>query len=150
MPRQMRETLRPVLPNRTYSMRSTAGRAKLAESFSELPQRSLGELGVLCGQARRRSADAEQLDVEHQRRVRRDHTAGAAAAIAERRRNDERALAADLHAGDALIPAGDHLAAAEHERERLVAIARAVGLRPMMVLRRRAVEPAGVVHGDGR
>src|SRR4051794_12955928 len=128
MPRQMRETLRPVLPNRTYSMRSTAERAELAEVFRDFRKDAVGELGVLCGQARRRSADAEQLDVEHQRRVRRDHTAGAAAAVAERRRNDERALAADLHAGDPLIPAGDHLAAAEHERERLVAIARAVEL----------------------
>ena len=49
-------------------------------------------------------------------------------AVAELGGMIERSLAADLHAGDALVPAADHLAGAEHERERLVAIARAVEL----------------------
>src|SRR4051794_17909953 len=133
MPRQMRETLRPVFPNRTYSIRSTAERAELAEVLRNFRKDGLGELGVLCGQARRRSTDAEQLDVEHERGVGRDHAACPAAAVAERRRNDERALAANLHAGDALVPAGDHLTGAEHEHERIVAIARAVELGAVMV-----------------
>src|SRR5690242_4333394 len=62
----------------------------------------------------------EQLDVEDQVGIRRDRAA-AFRAIAQRGGNDERALAAHLHAGDALIPAGDDHAAAELERERLAA-----------------------------
>src|ERR1700681_2315642 len=42
---------------------------------------------------------AEQFDVEDQRGVRGDDAAGAACAIAERGRDDEGALAADLHRG---------------------------------------------------
>ena len=65
---------------------------------------------------------------------------GAAGAVAEVGRDDEGALAADFHAGHAFVPAFDHLALAEGERERLVAVARAVELG--------AVEqPAGVVDG---
>src|SRR4051812_9805549 len=53
-----------------------------------------------------RSLHSEQFDVEHQSRVRRDHAAGAAGAVAELRRDDQRALAANLHRGNALVPAG--------------------------------------------
>src|SRR6516225_11743810 len=65
---------------------------------------------------------AQELHVEQQRRIRRDHTARSARAVAERRRDDQRALAADLHAGNALIPPGDHPALADRKLERLVAI----------------------------
>src|SRR4029078_2332269 len=93
-----------------------------------------------------RSADVEQLDVEDQRRVGRDSAAGAARAVAELRGNHERALATDLHPGDALIPTGDHLPGAELELERIVAVARAVELLAVMVGLRAVVQPPGVVH----
>src|SRR5262245_13740810 len=94
----------------------------------------------------RHGLDREQLDVEDQRRVRRDDAvARAAAAIGERRRDDETALAADLHARDALFPAPDHAPAAKRKRKRLAAVARAVELAPVVVRRGRVVEPARVV-----
>src|SRR6266851_1632314 len=65
---------------------------------------------------------AEQLDIEHQRGVRWDHPAGAARAIAEFGRDDQGALAADLHAGDALVPALDDLPGTQAEAEGLAAI----------------------------
>src|ERR1700744_6074083 len=83
--------------------------------------------------ALRASLHAEQLDVEHQRRVRRDHAAGAARAVAKLRRDDQRAVAADLHGGDALVPAGDHLSLADREGEGLVAIVRAVELLALVI-----------------
>src|SRR5436190_13740730 len=88
----------------------------------------------------------EQLDVEHQRGVGRDHATGAARAIAERGRNDEGALAADLHGGDALVPAGNDPARADRELERLAAIDRAV---EFLALGAVLIEPAGVVHHAG-
>ena len=87
-----------------------------------------GSIGFTCVSAVR-LLDLEQLDVEDQRGVRRNHAAGAARAVAQSRRNHERALAAHLHAGNAFVPALDHAARAERERERGVAIARAVELR---------------------
>ena len=64
----------------------------------------------------------QQFDVEHQRGIRRNDAAGAARAIAEFRWNDQRALAADFHRADALVPAGDHPALADRKLERLVAV----------------------------
>src|SRR5688572_32148074 len=72
-----------------------------------------------------RSADVEELDLEDQGGVRRNDGREAARAVAEVGRDHELALAADLHAGDALVPALDDLAGAELEVERLVAVARA-------------------------
>src|SRR5246127_1635149 len=69
---------------------------------------------------------AKQFDVEHQRGVRGNDATGAAGAIAQRGRNDQRTLAADLHAGDAFVPAGDHLALSDRKLERLVAVDRRV------------------------
>src|SRR5262249_1834546 len=101
-----------------------------------------------CGtcRARRRSpperasADGEQLDLEHERRVGRDRAREAPRAVAERRRDGELALAADAHALHALVPARDHLARAEAEAERRVADA---GVELLAV-----GEPARVVHLD--
>src|SRR5688500_7912896 len=90
----------------------------------------------------------QQLDFENQRRIRRNHPAGAPRAIAELGRDDEQALASDLHAGHALVPALDHPAASQGKRER-PAPARAVELLSALVLRRRIMQPAGVVHLDG-
>src|SRR4051794_14346400 len=72
--------------------------------------------------------DRQELDVEDERRVWRNGAAGAALAVAELRRNDERPLSTDLHAGDTLIPAADDRARTEAEFERLAVIPRAVEL----------------------
>src|SRR6185295_11662493 len=86
---------------------------------------------------------AEQFDVEDQRGVRRYQAARAASAIPKCWRNDEGALAADLHRGDAFIPTGDDLLLPDGKLERLTAIDRTVEfLAPGTIL----VEPAGVVH----
>src|SRR5688572_33072857 len=93
-----------------------------------------------------RLLDLEELDLEHQRGVRRDHAAGAAGAVTHRRRNRQDACAADLHACDAFIPAGDHLLRAQRKVEWLIAVFRAVELVAPLVGTARVVEPAGVVH----
>jgi hypothetical protein len=67
------------------------------------------------------TADIEQLDIEHQRRAGRNRADPAVAVAVVRRINDQRALAADLHAGHAFIPAADDLAGAEREGERFAA-----------------------------
>ena len=67
----------------------------------------------------------------------------AAVAVAEVRRDDEPAAAADLHARHALVPAGDDLAGAERERERLAAVPGGVELLAG------GVGDADVVHDDG-
>src|SRR5688572_25684023 len=87
-----------------------------------------------CGRGLDSSVDLQQFDVEHQRRVRRDHASSATRAVAELGRDDQRALAADLHAGDALVPALDHLLRAETEREGLAAIQRAVEFLPLLAV----------------
>src|SRR6266496_1083848 len=88
---------------------------------------------------------AEQLDIEHQRGVGRDRPAGAARAVAEIGRDDEGALAADFHPGDALIPALDDLPRAQAEGEGLAAVERAVEFG---ALRTVIVQPSGVMHAD--
>src|SRR2546428_3678615 len=80
----------------------------------------------------------EQLDLELERGIGRDDVAGAARAVAERRRHDEDAFAADLHASHAFVPTLDDLATAERERERLTTVLGAV--EPGAVH-----QPAGVV-----
>src|SRR5687767_5458929 len=80
-----------------------------------------------------RLLDLEEIDLEHQRRVGRDHAAGAAGAVTHRWRNREDSRAADLHACHAFIPSGNHLARAEREVERLIAVFRAVELLPPLV-----------------
>src|SRR6478609_3233047 len=78
--------------------------------------------------AARRLLHRQQFDIEHQRGV---------------GRNDQRALAADLHRGDPLIPAGDNLLLPDREFERLVAIDRTVELLALLAI---FIEPAGIVH----
>src|ERR1044071_2729263 len=89
--------------------------------------------------------DLQEFDIEDQRRVRRDDTAGAARAVAELGRDDEGALAAALHAGDTLVPALDDLAAAQGEAEGLAAVDRAVEFLALLAL---VVEPARVMDAD--
>src|SRR6478672_1844969 len=90
--------------------------------------------------AARRLLHRQQFDIEHQRGVGRNDAAGA---ISQRRRNDQRALAADLHRGDPLIPAGDNLLLPDREFERLIAIDRTVELLALLAV---FIEPAGIVH----
>src|SRR5258706_483721 len=92
------------------------------------------------------SFDIQELDVEDERRVRGNHAACALCAIAKLRRDGERALSADSHAGYALVPPGNHLARAETERKRLVAITPTVELASLVIGPSLVVQPAGVVH----
>src|SRR6516164_5835489 len=88
----------------------------------------------------------QQVDVEDQGGVGRDRSpAGTARAVAELRWDDQRALAADLHAGHALVPTGDDLLGAERELEGLTAVERAV---EFLALGSILVEPSGVIHRD--
>src|SRR5260370_41252917 len=86
---------------------------------------------------------AEQFDVEHQRCVRGNDAAGTAGAVAQRGRNDQGALAADFHGGDAFVPAGDDLALPDRKLERLIAIDRTVEFLALLAV---LVKPAGVMH----
>src|SRR5205085_6239595 len=91
---------------------------------------------------------SDELDVEDERGVGRDRVAVAAAAVGHRRRDHERALAADLHARDAVVPARDRLARADRELEGLSLQLGAVEETPVMLRLVGMVEPAGVVHDD--
>src|SRR5215207_3089305 len=88
----------------------------------------------------------QQFDVEHQRGIRRNGAAGAPRAVAEFRRYDQRALAADLHGGNTLVPAADHLPHADLEFERLVAVHRRVELLALLAV---LVKPSGIMHDAG-
>jgi len=85
--------------------------------------------------------DAQQLDLEDQCGVARDRAAGTRGAVAQLGRDGQLDLLADLHRGDALVPALDHLPDAEGELERAATIDGAVELGAVC-------QPAGVVHGN--
>src|SRR5437868_5929655 len=70
---------------------------------------------------RRGSADAEEVDHEDERLAGLDG-ARAAVAVAEVRRDDQLATAADLHARDTLVPAPDDAAGAQRELEGLATV----------------------------
>src|ERR1700683_2144974 len=95
---------------------------------------------------RRLIFDSEQIDVEDKRRVRRNDATGPACAVAKSGRDDERALAADLHGRDAFVPAGDDLMGADLELERLVAIDRAIEFLAFDPI---FIKPAGVIYHAG-
>src|ERR1019366_3309316 len=63
-------------------------------------------------------------------------------AIAQGRRNDQSALAADMHGGDAFVPALDDLALAEREGKRLAPVGRAVEFLALLAVNK---EPAAVI-----
>src|SRR5690348_13400949 len=65
---------------------------------------------------------ADQVDVEHQRCVGWHELADASTAVAQPGRDQQGALAAHVHALDALVPAGDDLAFAEGEGNGLAMI----------------------------
>src|SRR6185312_1048135 len=87
--------------------------------------------------------DRQQLDVENQRGVGRNDTAGAALSIAELRRNDQRPLAADLHGDDALVPTGDDALHADGKLEGRAAVDGRIEFLALLAPFRK---PAGVVH----
>lgn len=59
--------------------------------------------------------DIDELDVKHERRVRRNHTASAARAVRHMRWDLQLALLANAHVLQALVPAADHAAGAKHK-----------------------------------
>src|SRR3569832_1708738 len=63
----------------------------------------------------RRLLRGQQLDVEHQARIRRDGGAGTDRTVTEAGRDVDRALAAHLHAGDALLEARDQVVLAQRD-----------------------------------
>src|SRR3954469_7709475 len=85
-----------------------------------------------------------QLDFEEQRGIRREYASRSARAVAELGRDRQLALAADLHAGHAFVPAADHVPLAEREHERLPAVLARIELA---ALRAVCEQPARVVHG---
>ena len=70
-------------------------------------------------------------------------------AVAHVRRDHEPALAADLHADHALVPARDHQAGAERKLEGLVRSTELSNLFALVLGRGSVVQPAGVVHERG-
>lgn len=87
-------------------------------------------------------ADIQEFDFEDEGCVRGDGAAGPARSVRQRRRDDELAGSADLHAAYAAIPPLNHLSGPEPKRKGLSAVARAVKLRAV------AGQPAGVVDRD--
>src|SRR5262249_10110105 len=85
--------------------------------------------------------DVDQLDLEDERRLRRDRGRLTLFAIGKLGGDDQLALAAPLPAGNAFVPALYHLAGAECEVDGLAAIERAVELLAVG-------ERAGIVDGD--
>src|ERR1700678_561253 len=147
--------LRPVIDVKEAGFRhSNAVPTVLAVAISI--KRSLARRSSLTRPAGERELlNAEQIDLEDQRGARRDDAAGAARAIAQVRRNDQRALTADMHGGDAFVPALDDLALADRERKRLVPVERAVEFlalfavdeQPASIVDRHRL--AGLRHGSG-
>src|ERR1022692_2509921 len=131
-------------------VRKTMGPSAAAIAARSFSGSRIGPMAVirceLAELARAPLLQVDQLDLEQQRGVRRNDAAGPAGAIAEGRRDDQRALAADLHAGDAFVPPLDHLALPEREGKRAPAIVRAIELGALGAVR---PEPAGVVHHAG-
>src|SRR5262245_20627791 len=86
--------------------------------------------------------DLEQFDLEFQFGVRWNDVAGAALAVTEFRRDDQRPFTADAHAGDPFVPTLDDPAGPEFEAEHLVAVTAAIELFAVLG------QPAGVVDLD--
>src|SRR5208282_4860555 len=107
---------------------------------------SIALVTCLEGSGRAPLLHADQIDVENQRGAGRDVAAGAACAIAQVRRNDQRAFAADMHGGEAFVPALDDLALAEREGKRLATVERAVEFLTLLAVDE---QPSGVIDGHG-
>src|SRR4029453_8765741 len=90
----------------------------------------------------------EKLDVEDERRVGWNDPAGAPLPVGHVRRNNQRAFAADFHAGYAFVPTLDYLALAEKEAERDFAVERAIKFSAMLVRLGIVIYPPRVMHND--
>src|SRR5689334_11568073 len=75
---------------------------------------------------------SQHLDLKGEGGVRRYDASGSPGSIAQRRRNNEPALAADPHRADAFVPSLDHLTHADLELERLAVLVRTVELRSVL------------------
>src|SRR5690349_7053369 len=134
-PRKLSPLLRELLGIRHARQRAATTNSKmLAEQLSWLLATGYWLLHI------------KQFDFEHERGVWRNHAAGAASAVTQMRRNRQHARAANLHAGHALIPSGNHFARTKIELERLTVILRAVELGAFVIGLVRVVQPAGVMH----
>jgi hypothetical protein len=60
-------------------------------------------------------SDVEQLDVEDQGRIWRNHTTGSASSVAELRRNSQLPFASNFHSRYSFVPAFDYLTASERK-----------------------------------
>src|SRR5437667_5430989 len=98
----MRETFRPVLPRRTYSMSRHETQNSLNSQNNDRSACSAGSALIVL-------FHFKELDVEQQRGIRRNGTARTSLTVSELGRNDQRAHAADFHPGDPLVPAANHL-----------------------------------------
>src|SRR5262245_20520251 len=78
------------------------------------------------------SAHADEIHHEHERLARPDHAAGAALAVGEVGRDRDAPAPADLHPRHAAVPAGDDLALAELELERVAAVPARVELAAVL------------------
>jgi hypothetical protein len=138
--------LRPVIDVKEAGFRhSNAVPTVLAVAISI--KRSLARRSSLTRPAGERELlNAEQIDLEDQRGARRDDAAGAARAIAQVRRNDQRALTADMHGGEAFVPARDDLALAQREGKRLPPVERAIELLALLAVDE---QPARVIDRHG-
>src|SRR5437667_5732939 len=129
-------TLITSAPKSAMTVVETGPAMKFAASMTRMPSRS---------RLISRGVDREQLDLEDQRRARRNHAAGAPIAVAEMRRDDELALPAHAHRADAFVPAFDDASLAGLKHQRLAAIDRRVVL--LSTLQPSLVVIAAVVTG---
>src|SRR4051794_24316702 len=116
------------IPTRT-GVRASAAAGRRVSAAISAAQRRIAKRCIDPGTPRNRSGCGPPalvlrlLEVHHEdeRLVRADRAARALRAVAEVRRDHQQPAAADLHPGDALVPALDDLPLAERERERLAA-----------------------------
>ena len=80
----------------------------------------------------RQRLDGDQLDVEDERRVRRDHTAGAPIPVRVLRSNREKGSLAHAHRRNTEVPSLDDHASTQLEFERLAPAARGVEYRAVL------------------
>src|SRR3954468_20662278 len=99
---------------------STPTRLRRATEAASRPARRA--CGARRPRSARRSAHTDEVHDEHQRLVGADDSAGTALAIGQLRRERDLAPAAPPHPRHALVPAGDDLALAELELERVPAV----------------------------
>src|SRR5437016_6322368 len=83
--------------------------------------------GSPAGSRLRLGADVDELDIKDQAGIGRDR-ANSVGPVSELRRNEQAAVAADLHRRDPLVESVDNLAGPQGEQERLVAVEGAVEL----------------------